>query len=185
LQRGSFKYYYEVWKVVINIKGKQLIIIALVVIAAGAGWFYLKGDASEGGGNLIQKVSDSKPFSGSLKAAVALGVPMECKYQVNGVEYSGILKGKQYKGKITTQDGKEGNVIMKDNCMYSWSDADKQGIKTCFDEEEYDMWDQSDGSVPGGYICTPTVISDAAFNTPSDVEFMDIDAMMENTGIDY
>ena len=99
----------------IRLKGKQLIIIALVVVAAGAAWFLLKGGS--GTGNLTQKISEKSPFTGSLKAAVALGVPMKCTYQANGTEYSGIIKGRQYKGQVVMQDGKEGNIIMKDNCM--------------------------------------------------------------------
>ncbi|MBU0572795.1 hypothetical protein KKH23_02330 [Patescibacteria group bacterium] len=185
LQTESVKYYYVVWKGVINVKGKQLIIIVLVIAAAGGAWFFLKGGNGTSVGDLTEKVSESSPFSGSLKAAVALGVPMKCSYEVNGVEYSGIIKGKQYKGKVTMQDGKEGNVIMKDNCMYTWSDVDNQGIKTCFDEEEYDMWEQPEGSAPIGYTCLPAVVTDAEFNVPSGVNFMDLDAMMENSGIDY
>ena len=169
-------------KGVINVKGKQLIIVVLVIAAAGAGWFFLKGGNGAGVGTLAQKVSDDKPFSGSLKAAVALGVPMKCSYEVNGAEYSGIVKGKQYKGTATMQDGKEGNIIMKDNCMYAWSDADKQVIKTCYDEEEVDMWEQPEGEMPIGYVCYPTVATDADFALPSGVEFMDLDAMMESAG---
>ena len=166
-------------------KGKQLIIVVLVIAAAGAAWFFLKGGSGAGVGSLTQKVSDGKPFSGSLKAAVALGVPMKCSYEVNGAEYSGIVKGKQYKGKATMQDGKEGNIIMKDNCMYAWSDEDSQGLKTCYDVEEIDIWEQPEGEMPVGYVCYPTVATDADFALPSGVEFMDLEAMMENAGYDY
>jgi hypothetical protein len=175
---------------VIKMKGKQLIIIVLVIVVAGVAWFLLKGGSGTGVGSLTQKVSESTPFSGSLKAAVALGVPMRCTYEENGAEFTGILKGRQYKGSVTMQDGTEGTIIMKDNCMYTWSDVDNQGIKTCFEEDEVDMWEQSEGSASEGsepinYTCRPAAVTDAEFNLPSGVNFMDIDAMMNNPSFDY
>lgn len=169
----------------IKLKGKLLIIIALVVVAAGAGWFFLKGGSGAGVGSLTQKFSEKSPFTGSLKAAVALGVPMKCTYEQNGAEYSGIIKGRQYKGTATMADGKEGNIIMKDNCTYIWSDADNQGMKTCYEESEFDIWEQSDEEIPIGYVCYPTVATDAEFNLPSGVTFMDLDALMNNPDFNY
>ncbi len=174
----------------IKVKGKQLIIIVLVIAVAGGAWYFLKGSDGAGIGSLTQQVSESQPFSGSLKAAVALGVPLRCTYEADGVEYTGLLKGRQYKGTVLMQDGNEGTVIMKDDCMYTWSDIDNQGIKTCFEEDEVDMWEQSEGSVPEGgepidYTCRPAVVTDAEFNLPSGVTFMDIDAMMNYPGVNY
>ncbi len=171
-------------------KGKQLLIIILVIVVAGGAWYFLKRGSGTGVGSLTQKVSESKPFSGSLKAAVALGVPMKCTYEANGVEYTGLLKGRQYKGTVLMQDGKEGTVIMKDNCMYTWSDVDNQGIKTCYEEDEVDMWEQSEGSGPEGsesinYTCRPAAVTDAEFNLPSGVTFMDLDEMMNYPGVNY
>lgn len=164
----------------IKMKGKQLIIIVLVIVVAGIAWFLLKGGIGTGVGSLTQKVSESTPFSGSLKAAVALGVPMRCTYEENGVEFTGILKGRQYKGSVTMQDGTEGTIIMKDNCMYTWSDVDNQGIKVCYEEDELDIWEQPEDSAPIDYVCYPTVATDAEFALPSGVTFMDLDAMMNN-----
>ncbi|MFC1625627.1 hypothetical protein ACFL1Q_01125 [Patescibacteria group bacterium] len=166
-------------------KGKQLIVIILVIAAAGAVWFFLKGSGGSGVDSLTQKVSESNPFTGSLKAAVALGVPMKCTYEAGGAKYSGIVKGKMYKGKITMQDGEVGTVIMKDNCMYTWSDKDNQGMKTCFEEETYDLWEQAEGSVPGGYTCLPTAVTDAEFDVPAEVNLVDLDAMKGNPSINY
>lgn len=167
-------------------KGKKLttIFIAIIVVA-GAAWFFINKGSSTDTGNITQNSSESEPFSGTLKAAVALGVPMKCSYKVNGVEYSGLIKGKQYKGNVKMQDGKEGSVLMKENCMYTWSDVDKQGIKTCFDESEQSIWDQPEGSttnvsMPTNYTCQPALVTDSEFDLPSDVNFMDLDALMNN-----
>ncbi len=177
----------------IILKGKKsIIVVVLVIVAAGVGWFFLKGGG--GVGSLTQKFSEKSPFTGSLKAAVALGVPMKCTYTENGNEYSGIIKGKMYKGNIVMQDGTEGSVLMKDDCVYTWSDIENQGTKFCFDSEDFedaeggedaDMWDQSGEDNPIDYVCYPTVVTNAEFNLPSGIEFMDIGAMMNNTDFSY
>lgn len=178
----------------IILKGKQLTIIILAIVAAGAAWFFLKGGGT-GIGSLTQKYSEKSPFTGSLKAAVALGVPMKCTYKVDDVEYTGIIKGKQYKGTIVMGDGTEGTIIMKDNCTYIWSDVDKQGTKICNEEGDADMWDlseedydtegQSGEEALPDYVCYPTVATDAEFNLPSGVTFMDLNTMMNNPDFAY
>lgn len=171
-------------------KGKLLIIVFLVIVVAGAAWFFInKGDGA-GIGSLTQKYSESKPFSGGLKAAVELGVSMKCSYEVDGVEYSGVIKGRQYKGKVKMQDGKEGNVLMKENCMYTWSDLASQGVKICFEENDQSVWEQSEGTAPEGtapvnYTCYPALVPDSEFNLPSGVNFMDIGAPMNYPGVNY
>lgn len=124
-----------------------------------------------------------QPFSGTLKAAIAMGVPMKCSYTVDGAEYEGYVKGEQYMGKVSA-NGKVGNVIIKDNCMWSWSDEEAQGIKTCFEpaEGEDSIWDSSDTSdLSMNYTCRPAAIGDDKFSPPSNVNFMDLDAMMNGS----
>ncbi|MGB6838684.1 MAG: hypothetical protein WBD86_01355 [Microgenomates group bacterium] len=174
----------------IKVKVKPLIIVFLVIVIAGAAWFFINRGDGAGIGSLTQKYSESNPFSGGLKAAVELGVPMKCSYEVNGVEYSGVIKGRQYKGKVKMQDGKEGNVLMKENCMYTWSDLDSQGIKSCFEEDDLSMWEQSgettsEGAAPVDYTCYPALVPDSEFNLPSGVNFVDIDALMNYPDVNY
>lgn len=174
-------------------KGKLLTIVFLAVVAAGAVWFFVnKGDGTSTVdlGDLTQEHSEGEPFSGSLKAAVALGIPMKCSYEVNGVKYSGIIKGKQYKGSVKTQDGGDGTVLIKGNCMYTWSNVDKQGIKMCFEEGDQSMWEDSGGSVsegvvPIGYTCYPTLVSDSEFDLPTGIDFMDFNAPTNIPGMEF
>lgn len=132
------------------------------------------------------------PFSGTLQAAVALGVPMKCTYTVEGMEVEGLIKGKQYRGKMKNQQGQMGEVIMKDNCMWTWGEAagqGVQGVKMCFDPEEgKDIWDpeswdeaETEGAQPPDveYRCNPAVVTDAQFQPPANIEFMDLDQMMQ------
>ena len=87
-------------------------------------------------------------------------------------------------------DGREveanlhGEVIIKDNCMWSWSEGESQGMKTCFDAAEQDIWDEPQGASASDveYHCVPTVITDAKFIPPTNIEFMDLDEMMGGYG---
>jgi len=152
---------------------KKISIFALLILAVVLIVYFKKPGTSS---------LKSKAFSGTLKAAVQLGVPMKCKYQVNGMEYEGHVKGKKWRGKMKYPDGRQGEVIMKDNCMWSWSDNDKQGITMCFEptEDDQDMWDQPEGATAPDidYNCSPTVITDAMFTPPSDINFSDLEGLM-------
>ena len=112
---------------------------------------------------------------------------MKCTYTVEGNEYESYIKGENYRGKIKTAEGKTGEVIIKDNCMWTWSEEEVQGIKTCFevsDPETPDVWEQPQGAVGTNmtYTCLPAAVTDAEFTPPSNIEFMDLDAMMEGLG---
>lgn len=165
---------------------KKLLPVLLVVLAVGGGAYFFLGkkDSTSPGSSVSDK------FSGSLKAATALGVPMKCTYTVEGTEYEGWVKGENYRGKIKSADGKSGEIIMKDNCMWSWSEGETQGIKTCFDpadteEVDGDVWDQPQGAdgTDISYTCLPAVITDAQFTPPSDIEFLDLESLIQGFGV--
>jgi hypothetical protein len=166
---------------------KKVLPIVLVVIVVGIVGFFLMNRGGEG--MSIDKtpagLNEGETFTGSLIDAVKLGVAMKCTYEVEGNEYEGYVKGTNYRGKMTTVEGKVMEVIVKDNCMWSWSEEENQGIKTCFEEtemetEEGGIWEQSGASVDINYRCVPTAVTDAQFTPPANIEFMDIDSMMED-----
>ena len=166
---------------------KKVLPIVLVVIVVGIVGFFLmnRGD----GGVSIDKtpagLNEGETFTGSLIDAVKLGVAMKCTYEVEGNEYEGYVKGTNYRGKMTTAEGEIMEVIVKDNCMWSWSEEENQGIKTCFEEtemeaEEGGIWEQSGASADINYRCVPAAVTDAQFTPPANTEFMDLDSMMED-----
>lgn len=158
-----------------------LIVVAVLVVAGLAGYFVLgKGGKSE----IMEKVSD-EPFSGTLQAAVAMGVPMRCEYTIEGNQYEGYIKGQKYMGKFAAE-GKTMSVIVKDNCMWSWEEGVSSGVKTCYELDEADssIWDSEDsqGLATGlnyNYTCRPAAIGDDRFDPPGNVEFMDLGEMMQ------
>ena len=87
---------------------------------------------------------------------------------------------------MKTAEGKVGEIIIRDNCMWTWTAEEAQGMKTCFEEtgpETTDVWEQPQGTTPDmAYTCLPTAVTDAKFTPPSNVNFMDLDAMKEGFG---
>lgn len=186
---------------------KKLIVMAAAgVILAGCSLptQLKKGASSEEAGESAMTESgetgEGQPFSGPLAAAVALGVPMKCTYTVNGVETTGYIKGKQFRGMMDVQ-GKQGNVIMKDNCMWTWSEGEADGVKMCYEgDQAQQLWDNPEAAAENPepnatpeeamspapqieYNCLPTAIGDDEFTPPADVNFVDLGEMMKGINL--
>lgn len=133
-----------------------------------------------------EDVGDKENYTGTLKKMVGLGVPLKCTFN-QGDEYSGTtwVKGKKFYSEIESQE-KAGKVIFKDDCMWNWSEGEEEGIKMCFEPEEAeDMFsgetDTGQTNLPTdvNFNCQPAVFTDAKFDPPSGIEFMDMDEMMQ------
>lgn len=159
---------------------KVLPILAILIVAGVAFYFLRTGDSGES----VLTEKKSELFSGSLKAAIELGIPMKCEYEVAEGKAEGYVKGQQWRGKMEFADGRKGEVIIKDNCMWSWTDGESQGMKICFDESEQDIWDESqEGSASDvEYFCVPAVVTDAKFIPPANIQFTSLDEMMGGYG---
>ena len=168
----------------------SIIAILVVVAAAVTAWFYFAGRTtlnSEKGETRQGETKESGNFAGQLKDMVMRNVPLKCTFaDVEGNSGVGYVKSKKYYGEVTG-DGKTSYVIMVDNCMWSWSLEEKQGVKMCFDVEEgEDLWKDWEGTdegakmntPQGNYNCRPATVSDSLFNPPQDIEFMDMDELM-------
>jgi len=166
-------------------KAIPFIVVGVVVIVAAGSWFVF---GKRGGGEEVkQEVKQEESFTGKLKEMIARNVPMKCAFKDDkgnsGVSY---VKNKKYYGELTS-DGKTSYVIMVDNCMWSWSLEEKQGVKMCFDVKEgEDLWEDWEGmdeeakmnTPQGNYNCKPAAVSDSLFNPPQDIKFMDMDELM-------
>jgi hypothetical protein len=162
-----------------------IIIVAVIVLGAGAWWFLGRGGGSlpipTPGGIKKEAGEAGESFTGKLKAVVALGTPMKCTYQQGDLTGTGYIKGKKYYGELAQGD-KKGYVIMKDNCMWSWSTDEPQGVKMCFEEDIFEESEEAEGVVPveAEYHCAPAVFSDSKFDPPANINFMDMDQMMQD-----
>ena len=126
-------------------------------------------------------------FIGTLKEVISSGGAMECTYKKDDAFFGKTwVKGKQIYSEFT-QEGKKGYMIMKDNCMYTWSTEQPDGFKICFDPAEFEeaMEGSSDFGQQAGpppdmnYNCIPAVIGDSRFNPPTDIDFMDFENMAQ------
>jgi len=171
------------------------IIVGVIIVVSIFGFRAFSGKEEEEALSLSGTLPESssggsatKEFSGSLKAVMALGVPMKCTWKRDN-NYFGAswVKGKDSYGEIT-MEGRNVKVIYKDNCMWNWQEGNSQGMKMCFDPVEMEKMlegesvqgqDQSQG-MPADidYRCAPAVFTEAKFNPPAGVNFMDLEDMM-------
>jgi hypothetical protein len=139
----------------------------------------------------LEQESIERNYTGTLKKIMGLGVSLKCTWS-QGDNYSGTtwVKENKFYGEINSQ-GKTNQVIFKDDCMWTWTSAEEQGIKMCFQPEEAEEMISGEAEATEGgqtmpadvnYSCQPAVFTDAKFNPPSDIEFMDLDQMMQGMG---
>lgn len=179
-----------------NIKNKILPIATIFIVVIIFAFIALKQKGVQKINNPVQQVAENiqekaqEAFTGSLKMAVEKGIPMKCTYKQGEIEYEGYVKGKMWRGKMVSPTSKDvAEVILKDNCMWSWNSADKtkQGAKICFNKtenkegESKDVWDESGVDNPDiTYTCLPANISDSQFEPPADIDFIDLNQLNPN-----
>jgi hypothetical protein len=159
--------------------------LIVLVLAFGA-WYSLGRGDSEllpamevGDEAAVESVEDDPgTLYGSLKEALARRVPMKCLYEdAQGNSSVGYLKGEKYYGEITSAAG-TGFIIVKDNCIWSWTKDEDKGFKMCFDpmegeaagEGEASIWD-NEALYQDELNCSPAVVADSQFDPPVEVEF--------------
>jgi hypothetical protein len=131
-------------------------------------------------GEEVPAEKEGEAFTGKLKELLGLGQALKCTWQHEGSSGTGYIKANQYYGEIISEGG-EGYVIIKNNCMWTWSKEEKQGVKMCFEPEKGEEGDllDTEGSPQGDFTCVPAIVSDAQFNPPTDISFIDIDQMLK------
>lgn len=166
-------------------------IIVVVLIFAFIIFSKRQNSGQTGQNNPVQKTAEKitekteEVFTGSLKMAVEKGIPMKCTYKQEDQEFEGYVKGKMWHGKMTSKDNQVAEVIIKDNCVWSWNptDKEKQGVKICFqsdqtNEQKSDIWAEDKVATPDvQYTCLPAVIDDSQFEPPTDINFTDLNQL--------
>ena len=167
-------------------KNLPLIVGAVVIVGlVVGGWLFLgkgKPEVSAPAEVAEEAPAEQKEesFTGKIKEAVLRGIPMKCVWKDDrGNSTTGYIKGKKYYAEVISE-GRTGYLIMKDNCMWTWSKGESQGVKMCLEptEEEEGLWEM-EGSPQEAYNCAPAAVSDSLFNPPANVNFMDMSQMMQ------
>jgi len=167
-----------------------ILIVVAIAAALGVGaWMLLgKGGISlpvSSPGVIEKEAGESEEeFIGKMRDIVALGTPMKCTYTQGDITSESYIRGKNMYGEVS-QDGKTSYVIAKDNCMWNWTTGEAQGTKMCFEEDFWEMSEEyaqeGQASVPTDteYRCAPAIFSDTKFNLPANINFMDLDELMQ------
>ncbi len=172
------------------------IIIAVVVIAAIAigGWFLLKnrgampsiqapiGETQEA----VTPEEETKGFTGKLKDALNLGQAMKCTWEQDEDNFgTAYIKNEKVHTDVT-YEGKRAHSIMDGDCTYTWEEGAVQGFELCVEPEEVEVeeveeMEEAEPELPEeyqaqvpdvNYTCEPAVVSDAMFELPSEVNFI-------------
>jgi hypothetical protein len=165
-------------------------LVALAVIGGGV-WWFTKNKAALPGVTPGQQAAEE--FSGTLAQAMKLGVPMKCEWTSPDGSGESYVKGEDVYAK-TQAEGKTGFMLKKGDCVYTWSEAEKQGVKFCqlalpspTAAPEADNEGQPGGNYQAQgvdmnvqYKCRPDIFSGDKFELPSDVQFLDMESALKN-----
>lgn len=141
-----------------------------------------------------EKSDTAEKIQESIKGLMAKGASMKCTFSAE--EYEGIrnydqvlwIDGEKFRTevKMDAEEYMEVYSISDGEYMYSWSNMNTEGTKLKLEsmEEMADEYsDTSSGSIDTDvkfdYSCLPWVVTNDKFVPPSDVEFQDLTAMME------
>jgi len=160
-----------------------VLFLTIAVVLSGCNLMQKSGgemnQGENGKGGMVEE------WTGSLKDMVAKNVSMKCSYDDGqGNTWTSYVKGRNYYAE-GENDGGKGYILIKDNCMWGWSEGgETQGIKMCFEETEDDdsFWNEPGEYVGSEYHCSPAVVADSKFEVPSGVDFLDMDEMQQMYG---
>ncbi len=172
---------------------KTIIIIAALAVAVGVGVYIVIQQPELLTNTLTNKVSVPKPGGsnvfGSLESLLSSGKNLKCTWSFEETSGTSWVKNKMVYNEINTgtEQGKT-NTIMKDNCIWVWSEGESQGIKTCFDSYQEMVQEAEPKQPPSSedtgepefstdvkYNCEPTAVDDSKFVPPTDIEFSAIE----------
>jgi len=157
-----------------------VILVVLLVVGGGFAFFRITGrELPFGLGNVLGggggEGGSSQGFIGKIGDALKVGTAMKCTFSEEGVNATFYLKNGKLRGEMTSATGDEKiNYILRDNCMYYWSESEKQGFKWCWEESEAEDWEKNLAEASESYDCKPQTVSDSMFSLPSGIEFADM-----------
>lgn len=181
---------------------KALPIILVGVVVLGAGAYFFSQNKGQQPAVQIQEEEQTEgqessgqqeAITGSLKEMLGLGRSLKCSWSNDGGSGTTWVKNDMFYNEVTSE-GQQARVIFKDDCMWSWQEGRTQGAKMCFSPEEAEEIisgesedseaADTEASIPTDveYSCQPANISDAKFDLPENVQFMDVGEFMQGMG---
>ena len=165
---------------------KVVLILIILAILGGGAWYFTRSKPGVMTGTPTTKTEE---FSGTLAQAMKLGVPMKCDWQTSEGSGESYVKGEDMYVK-TMVSGKTGFMLKKGNCVYTWSEVEKQGVKFCQEptasgattepvQPDSGSYKAEGVDMNVQYKCLPDVFSGDRFDLPADVQFTDMGGMMK------
>lgn len=185
-------------------KGVLTAIIIAVIVALGSGAYFFtqSGETDETGTRQTANQNTdntSESHRGTLSSLFGLGQNQVCTYETtdsegnvtNGTAYI-AASGDKFSGSFNvSQLG--GNdlttyIIHDGTYNYMWTSESEEGYKTRIEGDETELFDESSAeSTPAGvsdednydFDCRPWTLDNTKFTPPSDINFVDFSAQME------
>lgn len=175
-----------------------IVVIAVVILGIG-GYFYFQNSQKTGTGGKQPRGS----VVSSIKDALSKSLTLKCEYpDEQGNKTVTYIKGGAVRAVTTSAAGVKGNVLLKENTMYTWEEGKKEGMMFKMEAEamaeakedvkEMEKSD-SDENQRTEYLnkleqykdyCKPATVSGSLFNPPADVKFVDLQEQMKGSGVD-
>lgn len=181
-----------------------IILVVIVVVGAGGAWYYSQNRAavvSEGTPTSVVNLESPSPtplaqgntFTGKIADLLKHGKNLTCTFQ--RVDETGTTSGTVYvagegqrlRGNFNIEQSGNtamtGHVVRDGQTMYVWSDQLPQGTKFTITEEA-ETSASSDTSQQLldkdlNYNCLPWVADQGVFTLPTDKQFVDVTAQMQ------
>ncbi len=176
-------------------KTQTLILIVLGILVFGGVGTYLF--LSRSGGSIVPMSPDRQTggIVGTINDALNSSVSMKCEYtDEEGRKTTAYIKNGMVRTEILASNPEEsGNVIVRDNVMYTWNDKsafkmelpDGKDLETMKESipQEYQASRASLQDVVSSLerykdFCKPATVADALFTLPANVTFQDVSSMM-------
>ena len=183
---------------------KLILILIAVLVLGGGGYFLYSRSQTQTSSGL--EGSGTTSFTGGIAGLLKSGRDMQCEFSyadetmmTAGTVY--VANGGQkvrgdFDTTLTDEETMTSSIIQDGKIAYYWGSAMEQGIKmeldldkSAFDTDSYANTNSTTNPVANlednvEYDCRGWVVDNRMFTPPSDVEFIDFAAMMENSGLD-
>jgi len=181
---------------------KKVIAIVAVVLVLGVGGYLLWKSQGAKAPSGVQTGTETPSGLKSLKELIAAGVAQKCTFSTSNESGSSegttFVAGGKMRGDFTSVvAGKttKSHMIVDGNTNYIWTDGEKTGFKTTFEETESSGGEGTSGSPETtaegqtdlnqkvDYKCSAWVTDLSQFAPPSDVQFTDLSQMFKPSAL--
>lgn len=169
---------------------KKVFIIAALVFLLGSGFYFIKIKNRHSSLPTKETTSQETPKKKTLLDLIKGKEGVECQIENAGGKIVMIAQTGRVKVTGYSLPGSEGNgktsIINDGNWVYIWSEGEERGIKYAVDEEDeensspfssFSLKDTLKAWQEQHYQCHPKRLSDADFQPPANVKFMDINQL--------